>query len=287
MKRNADNEKAHWMLSRLRRQEPYTMPSRHFHNEYELYYLLEGEREIFVKDRLFRILEGGMVFFNQHTIHFSRHIQDSTFAEHERVLIEMRPSFFRRWMEVMPGLDFAPLFDKPYVVLSIEGEPRRQIEYMLRQIESADLGRASERDAAEIKVVDIMLSVAEKAKISKCASEENKTGPAVTSERIDEICEYILEQECDVSLNELSDHFYISRYYLCRLFKQSCGMTIREYIAANRVLRVQRLLETTSLSITEISNQAGYGSISQMERNFRQYTNMTPREFRASYRSLK
>jgi YesN/AraC family two-component response regulator len=47
-----------------------------------------------------------------------------------------------------------------------------------------------------------------------------------------------------LSLNSLSEHLYISKYYLSVLFKKATGFSINEYIIAKRIARARELLKT-------------------------------------------
>ena len=53
-----------------------------------------------------------------------------------------------------------------------------------------------------------------------------------------------------------------------------------DYVTDLRIRRAQQMLSETDLSISEIVDQIGYYSISSFIKRFRQYTGMTPGEFR-------
>ena len=84
----------------------------------------------------------------------------------------------------------------------------------------------------------------------------------------------------DLSLNFLSEHFNISKNYLCTLFKKELGVTLTEYITSLRVQYAAELLCNTSLSNPEIAALVGFNDVSYFARKFKQVMNQTPAGYR-------
>ena len=61
-----------------------------------------------------------------------------------------------------------------------------------------------------------------------------------------------------VTIEELSNNFFLSKSYLSSLFKKATGSGVVEYLQHIRIERACELLTDTSLPITEISFQVGY-----------------------------
>ncbi|MCL1819668.1 MAG: helix-turn-helix transcriptional regulator [Oscillospiraceae bacterium] len=68
--------------------------------------------------------------------------------------------------------------------------------------------------------------------------------------------------------------------YLCAHFKRETGKTISEYINEIKVTECKRLLETTNLSISQISEQLSFSSQSYLIKIFKKVTGNTPTEYR-------
>ena len=82
-----------------------------------------------------------------------------------------------------------------------------------------------------------------------------------------EIADY-LSQNCEqqLSLEEIAQRFYLSKYYVCRLFKEVTGYSINEYINIHRVQKAQWYLTETDLSISEIAGRIGLESMTHFEK---------------------
>lgn len=74
-------------------------------------------------------------------------------------------------------------------------------------------------------------------------------------EKIHRIVRYLrANYQKPLSLNELAGQFYISQYYLSRMFKTVTGLTLIEYLNTIRIQEAQKLLADENLSITEIAS---------------------------------
>lgn len=72
-----------------------------------------------------------------------------------------------------------------------------------------------------------------------------------------------------------------SKYHFSRLFKQYTNYTFCDYVCYRRLKVAEELLAQSNLSVTEVSLQAGFPSISTFNRLFKQYVNCTPSEYRS------
>lgn len=81
------------------------------------------------------------------------------------------------------------------------------------------------------------------------------------------------------SLTAMAEHVSMSRNECCRYFKRMMNMTIMEYLLEYRLAVAKNLLETTDLSITAVSEQAGFCDVSYFIKIFHQKTGMTPKAY--------
>lgn len=83
----------------------------------------------------------------------------------------------------------------------------------------------------------------------------------------------------DISRQELADMFYFSTAYFSRLFKKKTGLNFIDYLTTVRIEKAIELLNSRT-SVDEIAKQVGYKSRNHFIFNFRQYTSMSPTEYR-------
>lgn len=109
-------------------------------------------------------------------------------------------------------------------------------------------------------------------------------GSNVSLEKINLACQYISENcEHHLTLDQVSSYIGFSTCYFSRLFKQFTSYSFVEYLTRQRIKRAQALLSDSSLSITEISYEAGFKSISTFNRVFLQYEGCSPSNYRRYY----
>lgn len=82
------------------------------------------------------------------------------------------------------------------------------------------------------------------------------------------------------TVNELTNLAHISNYHFCRLFKQSTGKTVIEYINELRLRKAILLLKDSTLSITEIALLCSFNDANYFSRVFKNNIKMSPYQVR-------
>ena len=83
-----------------------------------------------------------------------------------------------------------------------------------------------------------------------------------------------------ISLDVLAEQFFINKYYLSKLFKESYGMTINAYILSVRITRAKQLLRFSDRTIDEIGEKVGIADGNYFARVFKKIEGVTPSEYR-------
>lgn len=110
----------------------------------------------------------------------------------------------------------------------------------------------------------------------------NKT--KIKQSLISEIKLYIDKNfEQHITLDELSNRFYINKYHLLRLFKGHYGVTISEYIQQLRISKAKNLLRFTDKKIGEIGNLCGFQDNHYFTRAFQRIEGISPSEYKAKW----
>ena len=100
-------------------------------------------------------------------------------------------------------------------------------------------------------------------------------------DRIQAAIEYInLHITEDIVIDRICDACYMSKYHLCRLFKEKVGLTIMQYVLKTRITLAKEMLVSSDSSVMAISESCGFSSISYFSRAFKSETGMTPLQYR-------
>jgi AraC-like DNA-binding protein len=83
-----------------------------------------------------------------------------------------------------------------------------------------------------------------------------------------------------LSTKEVSDHFLYSVEHFCRLFKNNFGCNFQDYLSRYRIEKAKTMLKNSDLTVSEISESVGFNSFSYFTKCFREYTSLTPSQYR-------
>jgi len=98
--------------------------------------------------------------------------------------------------------------------------------------------------------------------------------------RMVEIMNYIQANYLNVTLESLSEKFYLSKPYLSKYIKEKSGMTFGELVKKVRLKKAKTLLKTSSMTVESIALTVGYQNVEHFNRLFKKAFNMTPVQFR-------
>ncbi len=97
---------------------------------------------------------------------------------------------------------------------------------------------------------------------------------------------YIREHlDMPISMDELVDATHVSSAHLGRLFKKKKGVTLIDYITAQRMELAKELLLDERLTVSTVAARVGYNNYSYFTRAFGKYTGFSPREYRKKKRT--
>ncbi|OPX45757.1 bifunctional transcriptional activator/DNA repair enzyme AdaA [Ruminiclostridium hungatei] len=259
----------------------FSMSERHYHDKYELYYLRAGERFYFVKDKVFHIRKGCLVLIKEGQLHKTT---DAEKPDHERVLIYFRKSFIetvnKSTLSILELLD-----SKSYFVAELSIKEQRTAENVFVEMFQEAEGKA---DYYKICLQGLLLRLlANIGRYTGLTDADNFLSSSPKHEKISEVVRYINEHYLEeLTIPLLAESFYISPYYLSRIFKETTGFTLLEYINLARVKAAEELLINTGLKVIEIAEKSGFGSVSQFNRVFKQVTGYSPLNCRKASKNI-
>lgn len=233
------------------------MPSMHYHDSYELYYLDSGTREYFVEDNFFSVTAGNFVLIPPSTFHRT----GGDYAR--RILIGFTHDFLSSTYSPETVTELLQCFDK--TLISPSDEVLTRCKSILNSLKDCK----TDRDFA--LYLGILL-----AELSKCQNE-----PPHHDNQMSNLIEYINTHFGDIhSIEQIANHFFISKYYLCRIFKNTMGLTIIDYLNKIRIKKACEYLTNTNQSVQEIALLCGFNSSTYFSSVFKNSMHLSPKEYR-------
>ncbi|CAG7597433.1 HTH-type transcriptional activator RhaR [Paenibacillus solanacearum] len=246
----------------------------HYHEMYEIYYLISGERNYLIGNKTYKITPGDLVFIRPYEIHRAT---NTSVLYHERIVVHFSKEFLGEngaWVD-----DEHSPFATHTSVIALPLTVQKRVEELLYRINSEYRKKEKGFDTL-IKAALIELLVTS---LRLNRDTMNKSSHYVTPmhQKISSMIRYINENyESPLTLASLAKQFHISPFYLSRLFKKTTGFTFVEYLSTVRIKAAQKLLRETKWKVSFIAEKIGFQDLAHFGKLFKKTSNYTPLQYR-------
>lgn len=249
----------------------------HYHNAYEIHYFLDGNFSFFVRNQNYKIKKGDILFIDTYEIHNPIYRPEYT---SEKILITFRPSFTESSSEFKVPDVFSILNEKydGARLISAPAPLQQQLQHILFNM--LDIKNGASPYMTTYLHLYLSLFLTHTADYLNRTDQPYDHSPP-HNQKIKSIISFIDNGlEHPLSLDAISAHFNINKYYLCRFFKEHTGMSIVDYINRKRILAAEKLITLNQHPITHIALMVGFNSLTHFERTFKRLSGIPPRKFR-------
>ena len=242
----------------------------HYHEFCKILILLSGTGSYFVEGKRYALKEGDVVLVGNQCVHRP---EFEAGIPYERAIIYISPEFLER-QSTQDG-DLRECFSgrKGHVFRPNE----EQKKMLFKEVTSLEETLVDERYGRSILSNSILLRILVEIGRGFQYEKESIARPLLpTSGRILEIIRYLdghLTE--DISVDELSEKFYLSRFHLMRRFKEETGTTIHSYISERRLLMARDMIRK-GVSTTEACYSCGFQSYATFARAYGKFFGTTP-----------
>lgn len=262
----------------------YNMRRQHYHETYEVYLMLEGERNLFLYNRNYLAKKGDIFIIKPYTLHS---ITSPNPTYYKRYLLNFLP------LELMDFSEFynvQELINKlSSCIISTDSEQLQTIYSYFKNInrfirKSNAEKSASSYSLAKMGIIQLMDYLCDLSKnpsatilTSTSKAPEHSLAAALTY-----INTHFNEE---ISLDFISDYMHMSKSNFCLVFKKEVGDTFINYINSLRIARVHMLIRSTDMPLSSIAEQTGFASVDYMTRTFKKIHGISPSSMRKIYKS--
>lgn len=256
----------------------------HMHHAYEVVFVLKGNINLSCTAFSYHLSEGDIFIVNVNEMHS---ITSSNTTENLILTFHFNPYTYSN---VFPNLSYYWFFcdsyssdEKSDFNLKHFQSMLFNISYLLKEYND---GKATAHQRVKTLAADIIsLMISNYQNISfydKYSIKKNlKNGDALATKRIFEIQEYIyLNYTEKISLEDISSHLYLNKYYVSRLIKSFLGLNLTDLIGLIRTEKAEIKLLTTNSSIEQVAFECGFSSVAYFEKHFIKWNKLKPYEYR-------
>ena len=212
--------------------------------------------------------------------------------EHHRLLLQYEKDPYDRILRDLGYEGFESFAAQYDTAVSFDNADWNETLRLLSQLKDTVSSHASHKNAsAYLLSLALLVQFAQQADAEARSAWKTATDRSLSAEkdsiysRVDAIAQYLQQNSSSqIRLDELAEHFYLSKAYMTRIFRRVTGFSIIDYLTFVRIRRAQELLIHSDTDITTISGMTGFGNVTYFERVFRQKTTLTPLQYRRRYR---
>ena len=277
MKRTAFSSHNELYVQYLKSENKHNMSVQHYHDTYEIYLQLSGKRYLFYDNTCYTLERGDLAIFAPFDIHYAQSRESDYY---ERYVVNFRLEVMSK---ILDSGEIHLLKQKinPCVVHLTEDRTQKVFE-LIKRVDEYNKRQGLLSDKL---VYSAMLQLL--VYITECIDDETATDGEKISPQIISVMKYINKHYAeDLNLDNISDIACMSKYHLCRKFKEATGATLLQYINNVRLTKVHSMLINTDMPIEEIAECTGFSSSMQLTRVFKSVYNIPPRTFRKNQKVL-
>lgn len=250
----------------------------HTHNFYEILFFLSGAVEYEVEGRHYPLHPGDIILTNTSEVHKTI-IREG--KQYERYVLWIRPEFVTSINLPFPDFSFHACFDSSvkshYNLIRPSQELFPAFLQLLDKLGSIEDTPVKSEGKHVLRIcylteLLVLLNLAQK------DTEVTHGIHVISNPKIDEVVFFInTHLRDDLSLDSLAKQFYISKFYLSRLFRDCMGISLHQYILNKRLLLAKELLQK-QMEPYAVCEECGFGDYSHFSRSFKNYFGIAPRE---------
>ena len=245
----------------------------HYHDFHKITIFLKGKVTYYIEGKSYELRPYDIILVNKNEIH---KIEVDSSTPYERIIVYISPDYMDNYKCDNYNLNYC--FEKAKKehsnVLRLHSMEKATVIKATERLEHSfnDTDYASEL-YRQILFLEFMIHLNRYALKNQVEFIDSSR----CNKKVSEIIIYINEHLTDeLDIDSISKKFYISKYYMMRLFKFETGYTIGNYITYRRLLLARELISEGML-ITQACFSSGFKDYSTFSRAYKSQFHETPK----------
>lgn len=260
----------------------------HWHNEFEISYVVKGSALFYADKKEFALKEGEAIICNRNVLH-SVFQQDNNECLFYSIVFSPSVIFNFARTEMIEKY-YAPLADNPdikYILLKNENPEDLSCLSSIRKIIDVNINHAACYELLTKSYLYELWAELYKKYVNANPSFEPERPISLDELRVNQAIDFMEENYMkNISLDDIAGSIHISKSECCRCFKRVVHNSPIEYLIRFRILEASRRILTGTIgsySMSDLAESVGFNSTSYFTKLFKKYMNYTPTEYRRIY----
>lgn len=255
----------------------------HFHECFEIVFYIKSQNKAYIHDIAYDINSNDIIVIPPRQIHS---IQYSPGIPYMRYVLYFSRSFIQDTLAAVGCPGILNYFERvPYKKISLTPATINHFSQLFhlfyqQRKKMTSYAELSSSPLLKLYAVTLILEIYEQFKTRNVSHVVQPEQTPVTEKIIKYINNHYSE---NITLEILENTFFVSKYYICRLFRENLGVSVIEYLQYKRVVEAQRLLSDTGRPITDICFDCGFNNVQHFYRVFKKISQVTPQQYRATH----
>ncbi len=248
----------------------------HHHDFYEVYFFLSGSVTYIIESRKYQMKPGDVLLISPLELH--QPVIQPGKEPYERVVLWVNRNFLKELSS--EATDLTACFDlespRHANLLRLDAVTARRLQDMADVLINE---RAARNFGWDLNSQALLVRIFVELNRQLMEAPAGFEVPEESGGIISEVLRYINENfNNEISLDSLSDHFFVSKYHLSREFKRSVGTSVYRYIIQKRLIMAKQKM-LAGMSPTDVYCNCGFGDYANFYRAFRSEYGISPKEF--------
>lgn len=246
----------------------------HHHDCYECYFFISGNVTYLIEGKAYTLMPGDIVLINSKELHQA--IINNKAMSYDRIVLWINRSFLKDLSTSKS--DLTSCFESPDKrnVIRADFDVQQNIKSLFHKLLNLEDYEGIGSDLLyKSYIIELMVLLNQ----LSFNTEPHSNIDIKKSNLIDGVIEYINEHiDGEITIDDLSECFYLSKYHLLREFKKQTGTTIHRYIVQKKLIQAKELI-LKQVPIISVYKQCGFGDYSNFFRAFKNEYGVTPKQF--------
>lgn len=251
----------------------------HFHDYFEIVFYISSDNTIVVDGAHYPTAANDLIVIGPRRIHTTRYVQDCPYVRYNLYFSEAYVLQTLTAMGVPDATAFLASLRHPKTTLTPSQASRMMS--LFSQLYACSDKRMKTPETPMLTLGYACIIITEIYRLFHNKQVAWEVQEESTLRRVIDYMEQHYHER--ILLDAVARTFFISKYHLCRMFKQSLDCTFSQYLQFIRVTNAQRRLLETDDAISSICYDCGFNSTQHFYRVFRHHLGYTP----AAYRKVR